>query len=206
MDDITARLHALTISNLATTPPSVGTAPPPVTTSRPASTIDNLEHAVNQLTLEDTNLPSPLSPPSAPNTSTDTSLREGDLKRIWLLDEKFDFHMKSILLRFDALASPDTSSQHAVEVDLTAEKCWLQEAIRELHGLECCHNPEIRVLAEAMHDRMAQFTAAIDFCIETLQKRSPPQSSRHILNSGDDLPTHLSQILTHGAFRFLFCY
>jgi hypothetical protein len=207
MDDIITRLHALTISNLATAPPAVSesAAPPLATSPPPASTIDNLEHAVNQLTLGDINLPSPLSPPSAPETSTDTSLLDSDLKRLWLLDEKFDFHMKSMILCFDALASPDTSSQHAVEVNLTAEKRWLQESIRELHGLERYHKPEIHILAEAMRDRMAQFAAAIDFCIETLQKRSPPQSSQHIVNSGNNF-AHALISNTNGTFRFLFCY
>jgi hypothetical protein len=185
MDDIIARLHALTTANRATTPSPVATARPVLTAPPPTSAIDNLEYTVNQMILGDINSPPPPSPPSAPATSTGFSVPEGDLKRLWSLDEKFDCHMKSIILCFDSLASPDPSSQHAVEVDLTAEKRWFQESIQELHQLERHHDPEICVLAEAMCDRMAQFIAAIDFCIEILQSRSPPYSSQHIVNSGD---------------------
>jgi hypothetical protein len=184
MDDIIARLHALTIRNLATTPL------PAATTPKHVSIVDNLEHAVEQLTLRDIGPPPHLPSPGI-GPSTGSSPPDGDLKCLWLLDEKFDYHMKSIILSFDALSSPDPSSQHKVEVDLTTEKCWLQESIRELCGLEHHHDPDIQVLSEAMHNRMAQFTAAIESCIEILQKRSPSQSSQHVVNSGDViLPMH----------------
>jgi hypothetical protein len=63
MDSIIARLHALTIANLATTPP-------------PAASIQAVEQALNQLILNDTNLPPPPSSPSPtpPNISATTSI------------------------------------------------------------------------------------------------------------------------------------
>jgi hypothetical protein len=73
-------------------------------------------------------------------------------------------------------------SQHGVEVNFTEEKRWLQDSIQELH---CHRDQDIRVLAEAMLDRMVQFTSAIDLYIEILQERSLPQSSSNIVNSGD---------------------
>jgi hypothetical protein len=118
MESIIAKLYSLTLTNLATTPP-------------PAPSIDGLEQALNHLTLNDISSPPGVSDGSSPSAS------DGDLKHLWLLDEKFNAHMKSIVLCLDALASPHLSSQHGVEVNLTEEKCWLQDSIQELHGLKC---------------------------------------------------------------------
>ena len=176
MDNIIERLSVLKIAHLATTLP-------------PASNIETLEKAVNQLTLNDTGN---LSPPthSAPDISIISSFPDGDLKRLSLLDEKLDSHLKSIILCLDALSSP--SSQDQVEVNLSEEKRWLQDSIRELHGLESHCDADIRIFAEAMHDRMAQFTAAVDMYIEILRDRSPLQSSPHVVHTGAIvLPIHL---------------
>jgi hypothetical protein len=113
MDHIVEWLSALKIANLATTLP-------------PASDIKTLEKAVNQLTLNDTSKPSHLTP-SAPDISAISSLPDGDFKRLSLLDEKLDSHLKSIILCLDALSSP--SSQDQVEVNLSEEKHWLQDSI-----------------------------------------------------------------------------
>jgi hypothetical protein len=189
MESIIAKLYSLTQTNLATTP-------------SPAPSIDDLEQALNQLTLKDI---TPPPPPGVPNSSPPpASPLDGDLKRLWLLDEKFEVHMKSIILCLDALASPDPSSQHKVEVNLTEEKSWLQVSIRELHGLERHRDLDIRVLAEAMRDRMAQFASAIDFYIEILQERSPPQSSPHVVNSGDFIFICAFISKYNGFFRTLF--
>jgi len=178
MDDIIARLQALTVANLATTPPLL-------------PTIDNLKHALNQLTLGDIGQLSPHPLLSSPGIPVGSLPPDGDLKRLGLLDEKLEAHMKSILRSLDALSSPDLYSQRGIEVDLLQEKRYLQDSIRELHRLENHGDSEIHVLANAMHDRMAQFTSAIDFYIETLQRRSPPQASSHIVNTGDIiLPTY----------------
>ena len=173
MDTIIARLSALTITNLDTTLPEVGG-------------IETVEQVLNQLTLN--NIGPSFAPshqsPTSPDPSTTGSIPGGDLKRLCLLDEKFDSHMKSIILSLDALSSPNTSSQSQVEASLTQEKRWLQGSIRELHGLQHHCEADIRVLAEAMKDRMAQFTSGIDMYLEVLQRRSSPQSSSHVINTG----------------------
>ena len=115
MESIIAKLYSLTLTNLATAPP-------------PAPSIDGLEQALNHLTLNDISSPPGVLAGSLPSAS------DGDLKRLWLLNKKFDAHMKSIILCLDALASPDLSSQHGVEVDLMEEKRWLQDSIQEQHG------------------------------------------------------------------------
>src|ERR1700674_5166232 len=106
MDTIIAKLHVLTITNIATSP---------LPSSSP--TIESLEHALNQLTLGDISRPYH-SPSSAAGVPASSLPPDGDLQRLWLLDEKLDAHMKSILLCLDALSSPNLSSQHGVEVDL----------------------------------------------------------------------------------------
>jgi hypothetical protein len=173
MDAIIARLSALTTTNLDTTPPEVGG-------------IETAEQVLNQLTHNNIGpLSAPSHPsPTSPDPSTTSSIPGGDLKRLCLLDEKFDSHMKSIILSLDALSSPDISSQSQVEESLTQEKCWLQASIWELHGLQHHCEADIRVLAEAMRDRMAQFTSGIDMYLEVLQRRSSPQSSSHVVNAG----------------------
>ena len=169
MDNIIRKLSTLTVANLATIPPLT-------------SDIETIEQVVNQLTLNDTSFPSP-APPCAPDILV-TSLRpNSDLKRLTFLDEKLDSHMKSILLCLDALTSP--SSEGQVEVNLSVEQCWLQDSMRKLRGLESHCEQDIRELAEAMRNRMAQFTAAIDLYIEILRDRSPTQSSPHVVHTGD---------------------
>lgn len=173
MENIIARLQALTIANFATSPPL-------------ATTVEIVEQAFDRLTL---NCPSPPPPPSttSPNISSTTSLPDGDLKRLCVLDEKLDSHMKSILCCLDALSSPNFSSQDRVQVDLNEERRWLTSSIRELHGLEYHPDADIQVLAEAMRERLAQFTSAIDMYIEILRKRSPSQLSPHPVNTGSYL-------------------
>lgn len=173
MDAIISRLSAFTITNLDTTPPEVGC-------------IETTEQALNQLTNNNiAPLPLPLpSPPTSPDPSTTASILDGDLRRLWLLDEKFDSHMKSIILSLDALSSPGISSQCQVEASLAQEKRWLESSIRELYGLQHHCEADIRVLAAAMRDRMAQFASGIDMYLEVLQRRSSPQSSPHVINSG----------------------
>ena len=172
MDDIIIRLQTLTIANLTTALPLL-------------PTIDSLEHALNQLTLGHISQSSPHPPLSTPGILVRSLPPDGDLKCLGLLDEKLNAHMKSILQSLDVFSSPDLYSRRGIEVDLLQEKCYLQDSIWELHWLENHHNSEICVLANAMRDRMAQFTSAIDFHIETLQRKSPPQTSSHIVNTGD---------------------
>lgn len=169
MDDIITKLHELAISNLSTTPPT-------------AASMEAVERALDNLTLNDHVLPSPLAPAPTPDFSSCSS---AELRRLSLLDERLDSHIKSILLCLDKLASPDPSSQSWVEVDLHEEKRWLEESIRQLHELTCHQDADIRLLTEAMRDRMLHFASAIDFYIETLHRRSPPQSSAHVVNTGN---------------------
>lgn len=196
MENIISRLQALTIENLATTP-------------LPVTTLETLEQAFDHLTLNDPGRPSPPSPspsPTSPDVSATASLPDGDLKRLCVLDERLDFHMKSILLHLDALASPNPSSQDRVQVDLIKERRWLTDSLQELHGLENHHDADIWVLTEAMRGRLAQFAAAINMYIEILQDRSPPQSNSHVVNTGDTILSTLpSQNLTV-LFRSVFCY
>jgi hypothetical protein len=182
MESIIARLQALTVANFATTSPS-------------ASTIEAVERAFNHLTLDDINRLSPLSSSSStpPDISTTSSLPEGDLKRLCVLDEQLDSHMKSIIRSLDVLSSPNPSSQDRVQVDLVKERRWLTDSIRELHGLEHHRDADIQILADAMRERLAQFTSAIDMYIEILEERSPPQLSSHVVNTGKSiLPTLLT--------------
>ena len=174
MDAITARLSALTLANLATTPPET-------------SDLQTVEQMLNQLTLNDIN-PSPAhSHPSSTSQdfSAAASIPDGHLKRLCLLDERFDSHMKSIIHSLDALSSPDPSSQRQVEASLTEEKRWLHASIRELHGLLQHCDADIRALAEAMRDRMAQFASGIDMYLEVLQGRSSPQLSPAVVDAGE---------------------
>jgi hypothetical protein len=179
MDDIIARLSALTIPNLATTLPIV-------------ASMETVEQALNQLTLNGISI---LTPPSSPPAallgfSSTTLAPDGNLKNLCLLDARFDSHMKSIICSLDELASPSPSSQSHVEVSLLEEKQWLQASIRGLQGLQHHCNAEIWVLAEAMQDRMVEFTSGIDLYLEVLGERSPLQSSP-IINTSD-LPCYSS--------------
>ena len=171
MDSVIARLHLLSVDNLATTLPL-------------AASVETVAQALNTLTCNDIGPPFPPSPPH-PAAQSNLPTPDGDLKRLWLLDEKLDSHMKAIILRLDALSSSDPSSQHQVEVDLIEEKRSLQTTIREFHGLQHHCDPDIQVLAEAMRERMAQFSSAIDMYIEILEGRSPLQLSSHIVNTGE---------------------
>jgi hypothetical protein len=171
MDAIIARLSALTLTNLATTAPE-------------AVGIESVERALNQPPAINIS-PSPAPSHSSSDNPVTASIPDGDLKRLCLLDEKFDTHMKSIILSLDGLSSPDASSQSQVEASLTEEKHWLQASIRELHGLQHHCDADIQALAEAMRDRMAQFTSGIDMYLEVLRGRSPSQSSPHVVNAGE---------------------
>jgi hypothetical protein len=171
MDSIIARLAELTLANLATASP-------------PVASILAVEQALDQLTLNDINLQPPSPPSSTPDGSPTASVSD-DLKRLCLLDERFDSHMKSIITSLDALLSPDPLSQRQVEQGLVEEKHWLQTSIQELYGLEHHHDADIWALAEAMRDRLAQFASGIDMYLEVLQERSPLQRSPHVVNSGD---------------------
>jgi hypothetical protein len=216
INNIIARLHELQINNLSIPPPVTATietleqtfsqltvndipysssppssaeinnffTPPPVT-----ATVENLEQTFSQLTTNDipylSSLPSSAVPAAA-------SSPNDDLGRLFVLDQKLDCHMKSIIHSLDTLSSPNISSQCQVEVNLGEEKCWLHDAIRELHGLLSHRDADIQVLAEAMRERMVQFTSAIDLYVEILRKRSPPQSSPYVVNTGNVmLPIHL---------------
>jgi len=169
MDDIVARLSELTLANFATTPP-------------PAVSIETVEHAFNQLTMNDVGPPLP---PTPLDISASASISDDDLKRLCLLDNRFDSHIKSIIHSLDSLSSPDLSSQHRVEGNLVEEKHWLRHSIQELHGLQNHPDADIQVLAEAMRNRMVQFASGIDMYLEVLQQRSSPQSSAHVVNTGD---------------------
>lgn len=171
MDAIIARLIALTSAKLDTAPPETGS-------------VEAVEQALNHLTLNDAS-PSPAPSQPSPNLSTTDSTPDGGLKRLWLLDEKFDSHMKSIILSLDALSSPDPSSQCQVELSLAEERRWLQTSIRELQGLQHHCDADIKVLAEAMRDRMARFASGIDMYLEVLQGRSSLQSSPNVVNTGE---------------------
>ena len=163
MDAIIARLSALTLINLDTTPPEAGG-------------METAEQMLNQLACNNTG------PSSAPSPTA--SIPDSNLKRFGLLDEKLDSHMKSIILSLDELSSPDLSSQRQVEASLTQEKHLLQASLVELHGLQHHCEADILVLVEAMRDRMAQFASGIDRYLEVLQGRSSPQSSPHVVNAG----------------------
>jgi hypothetical protein len=180
MENIIARLQALTIANFATPLP-------------PATTVEIVEQAFDRLTLDYPSPPLPPSTTTSPDISATSSLPDGDLKRLCALDKKLDSHMKSILCCLDALSSPNLSSQDRVQVDLIEERRWLTSSIRELHGLEHHPDADIQVLAEAMRERLAQFTSAIDMYIEILRKRSPSQLSPHLVNTGIYL-THSSNL------------
>jgi len=186
MDDVLARFRSLTVDNLATTPPL-------------AASVEAVAQALNTLTCNDA---SPLFLPSTPHPAAQSNPPppDGDLKRLWLLNEKLNSHMKAIILQLDALSSSDPLSQHQVKVDLVEEKRSLQITIRELHGLQHHCNPDIQVLAEAMRERMAQFSSAIDMYIETLEGRSSLQLSSHIVNTGKMI---LSPPLTPESYGFL---
>ncbi|KIM76804.1 hypothetical protein PILCRDRAFT_12510 [Piloderma croceum F 1598] len=162
MDAIIARLSALTLINLDTTPPEAGG-------------METAEQMLNQLACNNTG------PSSAPSPTA--SIPDSNLKRLGLLNEKLDSHMKSIILSLDELLSPDLSSQRQVEASLTQEKHLLQASLVELHRLQHHCEADILVLVEAMRDRMAQFASGIDMYLEVLQGRSSPQSSPHVVNA-----------------------
>jgi hypothetical protein len=129
MDSIVDRLAELTLVNLATVSP-------------PVASIQAVEQALDQLTLNDINLRPPSPPSPIPDGSATASVSD-DLKRLCLLNERFDSHMKSIITSLDALSSPDPLSQRWVEQVLVEEQHWLQTSIQELHGLEHHHDAGI---------------------------------------------------------------
>lgn len=140
IDAITTRLNQLSIDNHSI---------PGSTTS----SVDHLEQAIFQLTLNETTLVSSESqqqapphpptpqprPPAPPNAPTDN-----EFAVLWTLDQQLDTHMKSILPSLDALSSPDSSAQAKIEASLAQEKHWLQSCLGDLHGMESHRDPDIR--------------------------------------------------------------
>jgi hypothetical protein len=118
---------------------------------------ERLKDAFCQLTLIGP-VPAPL-PSLGPQVDSDISSCSGheaeDLSRLWVLDEEFDLHVKSILQHLDSLLSPNLLTQTQVKLNLLEEKRGLQNCLRELRGLESHLKPDIRVIGEVMHDRMA---------------------------------------------------
>ena len=163
MDDIVATLAQMTLdlSNI----PSSG-----------SSTLDNVEHAFNQLTISDAELTTSqhdfVSPPS------------GDIQRLICLDEKLDAHMKSILVSLDALAHPDPSTQQTVKLDLLREQSNMRASLQEMRGLNNHPRVEIRTLAEAMRERLEQFSAAVDLYVKILHERAPPPINPRVIQTG----------------------
>lgn len=165
MDDIVAALAEVTLS--------INNAP-----SSGSSNLDTLEQSFGRLTISD-----PVSTTST-SESRPPLLPDGDVQRLILIDQKLDTHMKNILKSLDALAHPEASSQHAVHLDLLQEQSNLQVSLQDVKGLADHPQLELRVLAEAIQGRLAEFSAAIDIYVQILHERSPMPPHPRIIETG----------------------
>ena len=147
------------------------------TPSNGPSTINAVENAFSRLTLDDD---------STTSASQHHSILppNGDIQRLILLDHKLDAHMKNILQSLDQLAHPDPTMQQNIQLDLLQEQSSLCDTLQEVRGLD--HHPQvgIHVLAEAMRERLEQFSAAIDIYVTILHERTPPSSNPRVVKSG----------------------
>lgn len=165
MDDIVATLAQMTLD--LSSAPSSG-----------SSTLATVEDAFNRLTISNADSTTSASQHHSASPSN------GDIQRLILLDEKLDAHMKSILLSLDKLAHPDPTVQQTVQLDLLREQSNLQGTLQEVRGLDQHPRVDIRVLAEAMQERLEHFSAAIDLYITILHDRTPLPSNPCVIESG----------------------
>jgi hypothetical protein len=194
MDNIISHLAQLTIDNQTAT-------------GAVDARFECLEDAFHKLTLTD---PTPALSPSpqlqAGSSSSLCSNHEAgeELSHLLALDEKFDFHMKSILHHLDSLLSPNLLIQNQVKLNLLEEKHGLQSCLRELRGLESHPELDIWVIGEVMHNRIAQFTSSIDLYVEILQDRLTPSPAQQQFSTGSIATTFLKcYILNMLLDRFL---
>ena len=92
--------------------------------------------------------------------------------------------MKSILISLDALAHPDPSMQQTIKLDLFWEQSNMWASFQEMRGLNNHPQVEIQMLAEAMQERLEQFSTAIDLYIKILHERAPPPINRRVIQTG----------------------
>ena len=163
MDDIIATLAQITL-DLSNTP------------SDGSTTIDSVEATFKQLTINDAELAASMLQHHSPPT--------GDVQWLIVIDGKLNMHMKNILVALDALAHPNPIRQETVQLDLLQEQNNLWSTLHKVRGLD--HHPsiEIQVLAEAMQERLEQFSAAIDVYLNILHERAPLPSNLHLIKSG----------------------
>ena len=108
----------------------------------------------------------------------------GDVQQLIVIDGKLNMHMKNILVALDVLAHPNPIRQETVQLDLLQEQNNLWSTLHKVRGLD--HHPsiEIQVLAEAMWERLEQFSAAIDVYLNILHERAPLPSNPRVIESG----------------------
>ena len=108
----------------------------------------------------------------------------GDVQRLIVIDGKLNTHMKNILVALDALAHPDPTRQETVQLGLLQEQSNIQSTLHKVRGL--AHHPsiEIQVLAEAIQERLEQFSTAIGVYLNILHKRAPLPSNSCVIESG----------------------
>ena len=162
MDDIIATLAQITL-DLSNTP------------SDGSTTIDSVEATFEQLTINDAESAASVLQYSPPT---------GDVQQLIVIDGKLDTHMKNILVALDALAHPDPIRQETVQLDLLREQNNLRSTLHEVRGLDHHPSVEIQVLAEAMWERLEQFSAAIDVYLNILHERAPLPSNPRVIESG----------------------
>lgn len=167
MDSIISRLKELKIDNLTSTLPESATP-----------SLAGLQDVMEKLTLKDL---APNSSPSLPNEAGQASV---DFKRLWLLDERLESHMKLVLLQLDQLASPDQSALGRLLTTLSEEKRWLAGCVVQLEGLQEHEDEGTRIYGEFMRDRVSEFKAAVDMYVEVLQDRSAASSSPENIQTG----------------------
>ena len=78
----------------------------------------------------------------------------------------------------------DPIRQETVQLDLLGEQNNLRSTLHEVRGLDHHPSVEIQVLAEAMWERLEQFSAAIDVYLNILHERAPLPSNLRVIESG----------------------
>jgi hypothetical protein len=97
-----------------------------------------------------------------PNADAALSSHDGcSYKLLWGFDEELDRHMKDILMRLDALASPEEPVQDDVLLHLAGEEEWLKNIIQEVSIFEVSDGIG-GIRKHGMLDRLENFAAAVD--------------------------------------------